>query len=119
MKSRRRIASPKAKDRVNVGLQHGRSNQEIATGGIWAIGQFAQQQSRAAHVSSGVDHAAHKTSGRAVPVLTSCTSLSSDRDAAYRLHDEGHAEPPHDVYGEIVIGRFIESLIWSSPQRQL
>src|ERR1700680_2300168 len=34
MKSRRRIASPKAKDRVNVGSRYRRSKHEIATGGI-------------------------------------------------------------------------------------
>src|ERR1700676_73224 len=34
MKSRRRIAFPKAKDRVNVGSRYRRSKHEIATGGI-------------------------------------------------------------------------------------
>jgi hypothetical protein len=46
MKSRRCIAFPKPKDRVNVALQHSRSNQEIATGGIGIIDHFAQQQSK-------------------------------------------------------------------------
>jgi hypothetical protein len=34
MKSRRRIAFPKAKNRFNVGLRHSQSNQEIGPGGI-------------------------------------------------------------------------------------
>jgi hypothetical protein len=34
MKSRRRIAFPKARDRFNVGLRHSGSNQEIATSGM-------------------------------------------------------------------------------------
>jgi len=37
MKSRRRIAVPRAKDRANVGLLQSRSNQETATGGIGAL----------------------------------------------------------------------------------
>jgi hypothetical protein len=42
MKSRRRIAFPRAKERVYLGLQDTRSNQEIATGGMGIVGQFAQ-----------------------------------------------------------------------------
>jgi len=53
MKSRRRIAFPKPKDRVNVALQHSRSNQEIATDGIGIIDHFAQQQSITARVRLG------------------------------------------------------------------
>jgi hypothetical protein len=37
MKSRRRIAFSKANDRVNVGLRHSQSNQEIAIGKIGAL----------------------------------------------------------------------------------
>jgi hypothetical protein len=51
MKSRRRIAFSKAQDHANVGFNCSRSNQEIATSGIGAIGRFAQQQFSAAHVS--------------------------------------------------------------------
>jgi hypothetical protein len=49
MKSRRRIGFPRS-------VQRRRLNQEFAPGEMGLNGQFAQQQSRAAHVGSGVIH---------------------------------------------------------------
>ncbi len=52
MKSRRRIAFPKAHDFDKIGLQCGRSNQKFSTRGIGFNCQFALQKFRAAHVGS-------------------------------------------------------------------
>jgi hypothetical protein len=51
--SRRRIASLKAQDQPDFGLQFTRPNHEIETGEMGFNGQFALQKFPAAHVGSG------------------------------------------------------------------
>jgi hypothetical protein len=50
MKSRRRIACPKAQDHANSVADYSR---DITTGGMGFRDQFAQQQSETAHVGFG------------------------------------------------------------------